>query len=114
MPLLVIPAAHQTIYGARVWEKGKEWQEVYTRRARVDTHGDEDWFHVDYLLSSAPRPGHGPRPIVVVLHGLESRSTAILPRSMAKAFARRGFDGASAGPRHAWGHVRRASPELPP
>lgn len=94
----------QTIWGARVIQDTmlkkfaseslpKGWQDVYDRRERWDTP-DGDFFHVDFLFSHVPPSGppSQPRPMAIVLHGLESTSWAILPRSMAKAFARRGFD----------------------
>lgn len=41
------------------------------------------------LSSASDKPT---KPIAIVLHGLESTSSALLPRSMAKAFAQRGLD----------------------
>lgn len=97
----------QTIWGARVIQDAllqavaptpSDWFDVYDRREKWDTP-DGDFFHADWLFSthagspgSGPAPGDAPRPVAIVLHGLESTSSALLPRSMAKAFARRGFD----------------------
>jgi len=94
----------QTIWGARavqdiVLQKvapeklPQGWQDVYDRRERWETP-DGDFFHVDFLLCNArpPAPSSAPRPLAIVLHGLESTSWALLPRSMAKAYVRRGFD----------------------
>lgn len=94
----------QTIWGARVVQDiilqkvapktlPQGWQDVYDRRERWETP-DGDFFHVDYLLydTRPPAPSSAPRPLAIVLHGLESTSWALLPRSMAKAYVRRGFD----------------------
>ncbi len=96
----------QTIWGARavqdiVLQKvaphtlPQGWQDVYDRRERWETP-DGDFFHVDFLFAESgpavPSPTTAPRPLAIVLHGLESTSWALLPRSMAKAYAKRGFD----------------------
>lgn len=94
----------QTIWGARAVQDAmlqlisptslpSAWNDVYDRRERWETP-DDDWFTVDYLFSTAPSSASSPspRPVAIVLHGLESASTALLPRSMAKAYAKRGFD----------------------
>jgi uncharacterized protein len=98
----------QTIWGARAIQDmvlkalspsavPSAWSDVYDRREKWETP-DNDFFHVDYLFSSSSRgtaaagAGAPPPPVAIVLHGLESTSSALLPRSMAKAFARQGFD----------------------
>lgn len=93
----------QTIWGARAIQDAvlqllspaavpRAWSDVYDRRERWETP-DADFFTVDYLFStSASSSSSPPRPVAIVLHGLESTSSALLPRSMAKAYAKRGFD----------------------
>ena len=94
----------QTIWGARavqdiVLQKlapntlPQGWKDVYDRRERWETP-DGDFFHVDFLLCDGhpAATSSAPRPLAIILHGLESTSWALLPRSMAKAYVRRGFD----------------------
>ena len=95
----------QTIYGSKSLQESIKkvtappkdpqiWRTIYDRRERWETP-DADWFHVDFMFhpnGSSLGGAEGPRPMAVVLHGLESSSTALLPRSMAQAFVRQGFD----------------------
>lgn len=94
----------QTIWGARaiqdiVMKKlapntlPQGWKDVYDRRERWETP-DGDFFHVDFLFCDGhpAATSSSPRPLAIVLHGLESTSWALLPRSMAKAYVQRGFD----------------------
>lgn len=102
----------QTIWGARAIQDAflrtfapstipTMWSDVYDRRERWETP-DKDFFHADKLFSTAPCDS--PRPVAIVLHGLESTSAALLPRSMSKAFARLGFDVVALNFRGCCGH----------